>query len=66
MPDSKCLDGSVAIRCTHGDTVEYLLATVDISIGGQKFAVEAGVVDALPASVLLGTDIPHLVRVAIQ
>ena len=58
VPENKRLDGSVAIRCAHGDTVEYPLATVDISIGDQKFTVEAGVADALPASVLLGTDIP--------
>ena len=58
VPESKRLDGSVAIRCAHGDTVEYPLATVDISIGDQKFTVEAGVADALPASVLLGTGVP--------
>ena len=43
-------------------TVEYPLATVDISVGGQQFTVEAGVADALPASVLLGTDVPNLVE----
>ena len=53
----------MAIRCAHGDTVEYPLATVDISIGDQKFTVEAAwVADALPASVLLGTDVPNLVE----
>ena len=63
VPESKRLDGSVAIRCAHGDTVEYPLATVDISIGDQKFTVEAAwVADALPASVLLGTDVPNLVE----
>ena len=46
MPESKRLDGAVAIRCAHGDTMEYPLATVDISVGGQQFTVEAGVADA--------------------
>ena len=62
VPESKRLDGSVAIRCAHGDTVEYPLATVDISVGNEKFSIEAGVADALPASVLLGTDVPNLVE----
>ena len=61
VPPQKMLPGSaVTIRCAHGDTVLYPLAAVDVEIRGKKFAVEAAVSDTLPASVLLGTDVPEL------
>ena len=55
----KVMDGTaVTIRCAHGDTVLYPLAKVTMEIGGEKVVVEAAVSKTLPASVLLGTDIP--------
>ena len=50
------------IRCAHGDEVSYPLAQVEIAVGGQVLAVEAGVSRTLPVSVLLGTDVPQLVN----
>ena len=32
VPESKWLDGAVAIHCAHGDTVEYV--TTSYSVGG--------------------------------
>ena len=48
--------GEVIIHCAHGDEVSYSLAQVEIAVGGQVLAVEAGV------SVLLGTNVPQLVN----
>ena len=44
-------------RCTH-----ISLAEIEIEIGGFTFAVEAGVIDQPPVSVLLGKDIPELMQ----
>ena len=52
--------GAVAIRCAHGDTVLYPLATISLEVEGRPIEVEAAVSDTLPMSVLLGTDIPEL------
>ena len=38
----------------------YPLAEVEISVSGRVLTVEAGVSRTLPASVLLGTDVPEL------
>ena len=54
------LDGEVMIRCAHGDTVSYPLAVVKINIGGKDIITTAAVSSTLPASVLLGWDIPEL------
>ena len=52
----------VAIRCAHGDTVLYPLAQVQVKIDGYCLEVEAAVSDALPTSMLLGTDVPEMVN----
>ena len=54
------LNGEVTIRCAHGDTVSYPLAAVKINVGGQDIITTAGVSSTLPASALLGWDIPEL------
>ena len=56
----KPVEGEISIRCAHGDIIIYPLAKVEIEIGGGHFIVEAGVVDKLPVSVLLGWDVPWL------
>ena len=55
----KPVEGEISIRCAHGDIITYPLAKVEIEIGGEHFIVEAGVVDKLPVSVLLGWDVPQ-------
>ena len=53
------VDGEVAIRCAHGNTIVYPLADVEIKIEGQCLTVQAGVSDTLPVSVLLGRVVPE-------
>ena len=52
---------SVIVQCAHGDAVEYPVATVEITVQGRRVTVEAGVLDKLPHSVLLVTNVPELV-----
>ena len=54
------LGGEITIRCAHGDVVSYQLAAVKICIGAENIVVKAGVSSTLPASALLGWDIPQL------
>ena len=61
IPRKRKTNGEVVIRCAHGDEVSYPLTEVQIAVGGRVFTVEAGVSHTLPVSVLLGTDVPHLV-----
>ena len=61
VPEKKMIYGeAVAIRCAHGDTALYPLAHVQLEVEGQSIAVKAAVSETLPASVLLGTDVPEL------
>ena len=60
VTDDDILDGEVAIRCAHGDTSSYPLAAVKIHIGGKDIITTAGVSSTLPASALLGWDVPEL------
>ena len=53
------VEGEIPIRCAHGD-ITYPIAEVEIEIGGRHYMVEAGVVDGLPVSVILGWDSPDL------
>ena len=62
VPDLKVGDGEIAIRCAHGDIATYPLASVEIAVGGKEFVVEAAVSETLPVSVLLGGDVPELVK----
>ena len=62
VPPQAIREGSsVTIRCAHGDTVTYPLAQISISVGSQQeMVVTAAVSRTLPASVLLGRDVPKL------
>ena len=51
---------ATTIRCAHGDTVLYPLATVRTSVGDYSVEVEAAASTTLPVSVLMGTDIQRL------
>ena len=63
VPQKKMLQGeAVTIRCAHGDNALYPLAMVDLVVDGVPLTVEAAVSKTLPVSVLLGTDVPELVR----
>ena len=62
VPQEKILPEQVPILCAHGDTVMYPLANIEVQLGCVTFVVEATVLDRLPMSVLLGTDVPSLVE----
>ena len=63
VPEEKVLVGEVvAVRCAHGDNVNYPLADVDVEIEGRKMTIRAGVSDRLPVQILLGCDVPELVE----
>jgi len=53
---------TVTVQCTHGDSVRYPVVTVEISILGKVVIVEAAVLNKLPHSILLGTDVPGFVE----
>ena len=61
VPDHKRVEGeTIRLRCTHGDVVTYPLTDLELEVGGVTMKVTAAVVDKLPVSVLLGTDVPQL------
>ena len=61
VKEPQYVDGeAVTIRCAHGDTVLYPLADVEIILEEGPVKVKAAVAEKLPASVLLGTDVPQL------
>ena len=62
VPTEKPVEGEISVRWAHGDVITYPLAKVAIEIGGEHYNVEAGVVDRLPVSILVGWDVPQLVN----
>eukprot|EP00731_Ephydatia_muelleri_P034653 Em0070g9a len=63
MLRNKFLKKCVAVQCVHGDEVSYPLAKVEVVVDGKSYLVEAAIVKKLPKSVLLGRDVPELVRI---
>ena len=61
VPRSKWrAEEAVTIRCAHGDTEVYPVASVELNVEGIPMKVEAALSDTLPAAVLLGRDVPEL------
>ena len=52
---------TVDIQCAHGDITTYPLADVELVIDDVAQEIRVGVAQSLPHSVLLGTDVPHLI-----
>ena len=64
VPKDKILQGeTTVIRCTHGNTVLYPLALVELEMAGRKVTVEAAVSKTLPTAVLLGKDVAELAEI---
>ena len=59
--DAVLPDETVDIQCAHGDITTYPLADVELVIDGVAQEIRVGVAQSLPHSVLLGTDVPHLI-----
>ena len=53
---------STIIQCAHGDAIAYPLAAIELEIQGKSVLVNAAVLDTLPQSVLVGTDVPGLLE----
>ena len=62
VPANKILPRTIDIRCAHGDVTCYPMAEVSMRVGGFAFSVQAAVSQNLPVPVLLGRDVPHLIR----
>ena len=64
VPVGKVLEGrTVVVRCAHGESVRYPVADLELTIGGWKIKVKAGVSDRLPVQLLLGRDVPKLFNI---
>ena len=46
-----------AVRCVHGDSVEYPTAVVQLQVGDWEGSVRVAVAPELPVPVLLGKDV---------
>ena len=62
VPANKILPRTIDIRCAHGDVTCYPMAEVSMRVGGFAFSVQAAMSQNLPVPVLLGRDVPHLIR----
>ena len=62
VTDDDVLDGEVTVRCAHNDTTSYPLAVIKVNIGGRDIITTAAVSSTLPASILLGWDVPDLLK----
>ena len=59
----RLLGSNVMVECVHRDRVSYPLARVKIIVDEKHYWLEAAAVKKLPMSVLLGRDVPELVKI---
>ena len=64
VPKKRLLGRNVMVECVHGERVSYPLARVEIIVDGRRYWLEAAAVKKLPMSVLLGRDVPELVKIS--
>ena len=63
VAEEKYLEGeAVTVCCSHGDTVLYPLAKIEMEVEGVKVGVRAAVAERLLVPVLLGTELGHLLQ----
>ncbi|XP_023180303.1 uncharacterized protein LOC111605792 [Xiphophorus maculatus] len=53
-------DAKTKISCIHGDEMEYPVAEIYLTIGGQTFLLPVALASRLPYAVILGLDVPTL------
>ena len=63
VPRKRLLGRNVMVECVHGDRVSYPLARVEVIVDEKHYWLEAAAVKKLPMSVLLGRDVPELVKI---
>lgn len=59
-PEKLLQEEAVAIQCAHGDIVLYLLAKVEMEIGGKTIKCCSISIQDFANAVLFGTDLPEL------
>ena len=62
VPRVNILSERTETRCVYVDVVPYPLAIVKVVVDGRDIVIKAGLVEKLPIDVLLGTDIPDLIK----
>ena len=62
VPGVNILSEKTETWCVHGDVVPYPLAIVKMVVDGQELVIKAGLAEKLPVDLLLGTDIPDLMK----
>uniref|UniRef100_A0A3Q1F2Z4 Gypsy retrotransposon integrase-like protein 1 n=2 Tax=Acanthochromis polyacanthus TaxID=80966 RepID=A0A3Q1F2Z4_9TELE len=60
LPRDFTCSGKMKVWCVHGDSVDYPLANVNITVEGQQYLLSVGVMSKLPYQVVLGWDLPIL------
>lgn len=58
---SVCTSETIPICCVHGDEKNYPTADVYVTVNGQTYLLNVGVVENLPFPVILGGDFPVLI-----
>ena len=63
VEEEQSLEGeSTIIQCAYGHAIAYPLAAIELEIQGKPVLVNAAVLDTLPRSVLVGTDVPGMLE----
>ena len=62
LPGVNILSERMETRCVHGDVVPYPLAMVKVVVEGRELVIKAALAEKLPVDVLLGMDIPDLMK----
>ena len=62
LPGDNILSKETETRCVQGNVVPYPLAMVKVVVDGRELVIKAGLAEMLPVDVLLGTDIPDLMK----
>lgn len=60
VPREQWSDTKTKISCIHGDEMEYPVAEIYLTIGGQTFLLPVALAPRLPYAVILGLDVPTL------
>ena len=62
VPGVNILSERIEMRCVHGDVVTCPLAMVKVVVDGRELVIKVGLAEKLPVDVLLGTNIPDLMK----
>ena len=66
ISDGDILEEHTTIRCAHGDSVAYPLATIIVQVGRTRVVVKAAVSSTLPQDAIIGWDAPEILTMLTQ